>query len=288
MRLVDFGDESRQEKIDICGTRLNTVTAGDGELVVLIAGWPQSLHAWRRVFPRLAQHYRVIALDPPGMGDSTIPAPAYDLASVADLVHAAIRSLGVDSFHLVGHDIGAWISYSLAAKHAGSVRKLVLMDAVIPGLVPMLPVNARNVHLGWHFGFNSIRDLPEALTAGRERIFLEWFFKNRALVTSAFTCADLDEYERIYSAPHAMTSGFNYYRHMEISSEQNRALSLHKLVMPVLVVAGDAGVGARMIQAIVPVCEQARGVVINACGHYIPEEAPEQLGELLLDFLAMR
>ena len=82
-----------------------------------------------------------------------------------------------------------------------------------------------------------------------------------------------------------MTSGFSYYRSMGVSAEQNRALATTKLPMPVLVVAGEAGVGARMIDAVVPLCENARGVLLDGCGHYIPEEAPDRLAVLLEEFL---
>jgi pimeloyl-ACP methyl ester carboxylesterase len=287
MKLATFGADARQEWIGVFGTRIHVVSAGVGENVVLIAGWPQSLWAWRHVFPRLAKRYHVIALDPPGMGDSAVPAPAYDVFGVADIVDATLEALGIRKFFLVGHDIGTWISYPLAARHRDCVAKLVLMDAVIPGVVPMVPITPQNVILAWHFGFNAIPELPEALTVGRERTFLAWFFKHRAYVKGAIGEADLDEYERIYTAPGAMTSGFSYYRNMGVSAEQNRGLASTKLQMPVLVVAGAAGVGARMIDAVVPLCDNARGVLLEGCGHYIPEEVPERLAVLLEEFLEL-
>jgi pimeloyl-ACP methyl ester carboxylesterase len=281
-----FGTHAKRQWIDAAGTRIHTISAGAGAAVVLIAGWPQSLWAWRRVFPGLAEHYRVIALDLPGMGDSAIPAPAYDVNSVADMLHAALQTLGVRACFLVGHDIGAWVSYPFAARYGDCVEKLVLMDAVIPGVVPMLPITPHNAVLAWHFGFNAIAELPEALTAGRERLFLGWFFKHRAWVKSAFSDADLDEYERAYTRAGAMTSGFDYYRAMGVSAEQNRAHAATKLKMPVLVVGGASGVGARMVEALLPLCENARGVVFDECGHYIPEEAAPRLVPLLEDFFS--
>jgi pimeloyl-ACP methyl ester carboxylesterase len=251
---------------------------------VLIAGWPQSLWAWRHVLPALATRYRVFAFDLPGMGDSAVPALAYDVNSVAATLHAAVGKLGLKRFHLVGHDLGAWVGYPFAALYRDSVAKLVLIDAVIPGIVPMLPITPQNANLAWHFGFNQIAELPEALTAGRERVFLSWFFKHRAFVKNAFTAADLDEYERVYSAPGAMTSGFGYYRSMGESARQNLAHAAVKLTSPVLVIAAAAGVGTRMIDAITPVCENARGVVFDQCGHYIPEEAPQRLCAALETF----
>jgi pimeloyl-ACP methyl ester carboxylesterase len=285
LNLTAFGPGAASQHVDAAGTRLHVVAAGSSEPVVLIAGWPQSLWAWRFVLPELAKRRRVYAIDPPGMGDSAIPAPAYDVDAAAEIIHAVTKQLGLRAFDLVGHDIGAWLSYPFAARYPASVRKLVLMDAVIPGIVPMAAITPQNAHLAWHFGFNQIAELPEALTAGRERVFLEWFYQHRAHVTGAFTATDLDEYERIYTRPGAMTSGFAYYRSMGVSAEQNRAHSAAKLPMPVLVIAGSHGVGPRMIDAIVPGCAVARGVVIEKCGHYIPEEAPQRLVAELDTFL---
>jgi pimeloyl-ACP methyl ester carboxylesterase len=277
MDIATFGPGAKRELIEVSGARIHAVSAGAGDPIVLIAGWPQSLWAWRHVLPALATRYRVFALDPPGLGGSSIPAPAYDVDGVAATLHAAIGKLGLERFHLIGHDIGAWVAYPFAARYRDAVEKLVLIDAVIPGVVPMLPITPQNVNVAWHFGFNQIAELPEALTAGRERAFVSWFFKHRAFVTGAFTPADLDQYESVYSAPGAMASGFNYYRSMGESARQNLAHAATKLTPPVLVIAAAAGVGARMIDAITPLCENARGVVFDQCGHYIPEEAPQRL-----------
>lgn len=283
--LQHFGKYAEQHWVEVTGARIHMVSAGDGAPLVLMAGWPQSLWAWRHVFPRLTEHYRVYALDLPGMGDSSLPAPAYDGLSVAQTVLTALQQLGLRSYGLICHDIGSWIGYPMGALAPSAVEKLVLMDAVIPGVVPMLPITPQNARMAWHFGFNAIDELPEALTAGRERIFLSWFFRNRSFVKKAITDADLDEYERIYRATGAMTSGFSYYRRMAQSAEQNCTLAQNKLPMPVLVVAGEYGVGARMVDSLLPHCVRGHGVTLANCGHYVPEEASEQLLSLLLEFI---
>jgi pimeloyl-ACP methyl ester carboxylesterase len=91
------------------GTKLHFVQLGDGPTVVLVPGWPQSWYAWRLVMPLLAKSgRRVIACDPPGLGDSDLlpSGKKYDTGGVADLLAEALHLLGIKRADLVGHDVG--------------------------------------------------------------------------------------------------------------------------------------------------------------------------------------
>ncbi len=261
--------------------KLHCVAGGAGEPVVLLAGWPQSLYAWRKVMPELATRYQVFAIDLPGMGDSEQPSSGYDTATVARRVHEAVQALGLERIRLVTHDLGTWVAFPYAHEYGDTLEKLVMMDAAIPGLFAP-PADPKL----WHLAFNQQRDLPEALTAGRERIFLSWFFTHRTRVADAISAADLDEYERVYSAPGAMHSGFEFYRAMPASAEQNRAYAARgKLRTPLLVLGSDAPLGPVMIEALSKLAENVSGHVIAGSGHYLPEEKPAEVLERLLPFL---
>jgi microsomal epoxide hydrolase len=186
----------------------------------------------------------------------------------------------------VGYDIGAWIGYALAARHPAAVERLVLIDAAIPGITPpdayaLTPVQ---VARAWHFYFNALPELPEALVAGRERLFLEWLFRARSAHRVAIEDTAVDEYVRLYSRPGAWRQGLMYYRSIFDTAEQNRATAAAKLAQPVLGVGGGAWLGELMKRAIEPVCADLRFEVIDGCGHFVPEEAPGRLAELLLEF----
>lgn len=261
---------------------LHVVRGGRGDPLVLLAGWPQSWYAWRKVMPRLAERYEVAAIDLPGMGDSARPAHGYDVATMAGRLHEAVEALGFARVLLVTHDIGSWLAFAYAHEHGASVRKVVFMDAVIPGLYAAPPDPKL-----WHFGFNQQRGLAEALTAGRERIFLEWFFRNRSLVTDAIGAADLDEYERVYGAPGAMQAGFEYYRAIPASAAQNRAYAARgPLGMPAAVFGSDTPIGPVMAEAMRGLCADVVAEIVPGSGHYIPEEQPDWLFARLAGFLA--
>jgi pimeloyl-ACP methyl ester carboxylesterase len=156
-----------------------------------------------------------------------------------------------------------------------------MMDAAIPGLYAPPPDPKL-----WHFGFNQQRGLAEALTAGRERVFLEWFFRNRSVVTDAITERDLDEYERVYAAPGAMTASFEFYRQMPVTAKQNQAYAARgKLNVPVLLLGSDTPLGPAMLEGMGKLCENARGEIVAGAGHYLPEEQPDVVLAKVLAFL---
>ena len=239
--------------------------------------------------PRLAERYRVIAIDPPGLGDSDpLPVPP-DTRAVAACIRQVLLDLGHGRAAVVGHDIGTWIGYVLAAAHPGMVSRFIAIDAAVPGLAPAaaLAFTPDRVPKVWHFFFNALPDLPEALVEGRERVYLEWLFRSRSAdPDAAFTAADIDEYVRCYSRPGAMRAGFDYYRAIFASSAQNQAYAATKLAMPVLAIGGERWLGAAMKTSFEPVSDDLAAAVIEGCAHFVPEEAPERLTELLLRFLA--
>ncbi len=273
---------ARARHVQAGTTTLYCVEAGQGRTIVLVGGWPQSVHVWRHVFPRLATRYRVIAIDPPGLGDSAKPAPAYDIESIATNLWGALDALGVDSLDFVGFDLGMWIGYPLAKARPRRVRTLTLIDAVLPGLVPWPPFAPAAANRTWHFAFNMLPELPELLIEGREREFLAWLFRSRTPTPDVFNDVDLDEFARVYRGRAAIASAVGYYRALPETMKQVAALAQSgTLTMPVLAVAGSVGVGPSMIEAVKRVAPGAEGVLIESCGHYVPEEAPAVLLEAL-------
>ena len=153
------GFEHRFATVD--GVRLHYVTGGkaDGEVIVLLAGFPESWFAWRKVMPLLAPSFRIIAPDMPGQGDSDRPQGGYDTQTLASAVHGLLQRLGVDRYCMVAHDVGAWVAYPYAALFRREIRRLVLMDAGIPGITlpDALPTDPARAWRTWHFAL-VIRD----------------------------------------------------------------------------------------------------------------------------------
>ena len=287
-RSMNLGGVPFEHKmVAAAGLRFHCVMGGSGPVVVLVAGFPQSWYAWRRVMPLLAPHSRVIAVDLPGQGDSDKPAGGYDTGTAARRVNALLKALAVDRHLFVGHDIGSWVGYPYAHAFEHELRGMVFLDANIPGvtLQPTLKLAAPDYWRNWHFLFNMVEDLPEALLAGRERILIEWFFNRKtAVAPSTFSRADMDEYERVYSLPGGLRGMLGYYRAVIEDMEQNKPLFARKLTLPILALGGDKGSAPDIYAAMRPLGEDVRGGLVAESGHYVPEEQPEALAAQILDF----
>jgi pimeloyl-ACP methyl ester carboxylesterase len=274
------------------GVRLHYVEGGSGKPLLLIPGWPQSWYAWRFVMPRLvAAGYRVIAVDPRGMGDSDRPAQGYDLGTVAGEIHRFVETLGLlqdGPIPVAGHDVGSWIGYVYASDWPGDIERLAVMDSLVPGIsTPRtdLPPDEANLR-SWHFGFNRLADLPEILLAGREKIFLTWLFRTKSMRPWAIDEEAIDEYARQLAAPGAIRSATAYYKAAfeTVNVEANIVRSKRPLTMPVLALGGERGYGPRMVEAMRAFAKDVVGGEVTGSGHYLPEEDPDRISEELIRF----
>ena len=278
---------------DVGDVMLHYVTAGPnapvGPPVVLLHGWPQTWYEWRHVIPALAEHYTVIAPDLRGLGDSSRPLSGYDKKTVAnDIWRLVSETLGHKSFYLAGHDWGGPTAFALAVAHPDAIKKLSIIDVVIPGDGGDFSQGGRR----WHHQFHMTPDLPEALIQGRERVYLQWFYQTFAYKPGAISEQDLDEFVRTYSQPGALRAGFDFYRNLPQDTKDNAALLAtgFRLPMPVLAIGGGVsyphgrGRGGDVEASLKRVATNVRGVVLPDCGHFVPEEQPEAVARLLLDF----
>lgn len=261
--------------------------------IVCIAGWPQTAESFLDIIEPLSRNHRLLVLDPPGIGQSAPSTEGYDTQTIAQLLAAAVRSeLGETTrYHLVGHDVGAWIAFSWAALQRSAVLSLTIMDATFFGFTPAMsfpPPYDANIKL-WQFAFNRLPELPEALTAGRERILLDWLFDNKAVHPQRITKDRRDIYVAAYSKPGAMSQGFAYYRAVLESAQENvRLYAENKLAIPVLALGGDHAAGEVMKSVPGQISTAAslnRSVSLSDCGHYLMEEQPGTCAAAILDFI---
>ncbi len=274
------------------GVRIHYVSGGNpqGETLVLLAGFPQSWFAWRKVMALLGDRYSIIAPDLPGQGDSDKPYGGYDTTSLAEKVQGLLLQLNIHHYYLAAHDVGAWVAWPFAMHYANQIKKLALLDAGVPGvtLPDALPATPDKAWKTWHFAFHLLPDLPEALIAGREEIYLEWFLKRKAASPMVFDAEDMTEYTRLLQQNGALRAGMAAYREVNISAEQNRALLRDngKLTVPLLAVSADQGSIPDMAIPLREFAAQVSGIKIAHCGHFIPDEQPQALADALREFFS--
>lgn len=268
---------------------IRAIVGGQGPPIVLIAGWPQTAEAFSDLFEPLSKRYRFFALDPPGLGDSSPSTTGYDTKTISNILASSIHdALGDDKqpYHLVGHDVGAWISYPWAAQYPTRVKSLCIMDAAVPGFTAPLQFplpDEANVRL-WQFSFNALPELPEILTRGRERELLTWFYDKKTASPDGLEKDKLETYIQAYSKPGVMSQGFEYYRVFATSTEKNLELNKTPLQMPVLALGGASSIGLGMVDMAQKFAERVEGYAIEDCGHLVPEEQPGLVAQRLLKF----
>jgi pimeloyl-ACP methyl ester carboxylesterase len=275
--------QSPQSKFaDVNGVKLHYLVAGKGDPVVLLHGFAETSHMWLPLMAKLADTYTVIAPDLRGFGQSSTPEDGYTKKAMAQDIRALLKSLGYDHIRLVGHDIGLMVAYAYAAQYPGEVDRLVLMEAFLPGVGEW-----NNVFLLrdlWHFHFYG--KTPLALVTGRERIYLEHFWNDFAAdATKSVPEADREFYAKEYAWPGHMKAGMEVFRAFPKDAEDFSLFAETKLQMPLLVMSGEKAGGPFLIEQGRMVAANVEGVLVKDRGHWLMEEAPDQVIPKLVEFL---
>ena len=266
------------------GVTLHYLQAGDGDTspVVLLHGYAETSHMWRPLMPKLADRHVVIAPDLRGAGSSSKPDTGYDKKTLAQDIHALVKSLGYRKIKIVGHDIGLMVAYAYAAQYPDEVDSIVLMDAFLPGVGDWTKVwLLRDL---WHFHFYG--ETPLKLVAGRERTYFEHFWNDFAADrTHSIQEADRRFYAAEYARPGGMRAGFEYFKNFEQDAKDFAGFAQTKLTMPMLVLSGEKAGGQFLIDQGRMVDSNVEGVIIKGSGHWLMEEAPDQTIPALVAFL---
>ena len=257
--------------------------------IVLLHGWPESSHEWRKVIPALSSRYTVIAPDLRGIGGSRATATGYDKVTLAEDIHELVTQLRLKNVYVVGHDIGGMVAYAYARSHPEDLSGVAIIDIPIPGIDPWDTV--RSAPWAWHFGFNSTRVLAEALVAGRQEIYFRHFFNDFAVTPSAISHADRKAYADAYSKPESLRAGFEFYRTFPQDEAYNRSHQ-DALSIPILLAGGDHS-GGPMLPALEKGLRAAgatsvKEAVIPNCGHWVAEEQPQALVQTIEDFVTTK
>ncbi|MBS1565885.1 MAG: alpha/beta hydrolase, partial [Bacteroidetes bacterium] len=235
---------------------------------------------WHRLLPELSKHFPVIAPDLPGLGESGKPDSGYDKKTMAASIHGLVKQLGYSNINLAGHDIGLMVAYAYAAQFPAEVKKLALMDALLPGVEP---VWSQVKGSAWWFGFFGFPASGE-LVAGKERLFLTNFWPVVGHVQNAFTKEETDEFVRAYATKGSTTGAFHWFGAFEQDAKDNKELMKTKLKMPLLAMGGEYFGASFLVDHCKLVAENVKGSNIKGAGHWVVQENTAQVQKDLLDF----
>ncbi len=287
-----------RSQIETSGTTINLVRGGEGPAVLLLHGYPQTHVMWHKIAPRLAEHFTVVATDLRGYGDSGKPASDDDLSVYCKRTTAqdqveVMTELGLDAFHLVGHDRGARVGHRLALDHPARVMTFTSLDVVASQAAS--DAMDRDLAYSW-FHWHLMRQpapLPETLIGNSAKVYLDFLLDQWTAVEGAITEEAYREYLRCFSDTETIRATCMDYRAIKLDLEHDEADRGRKLRCPMLVLwAGNmpkrpgwqTGGRLEMLKTWRERAEDVRGHAIE-CGHFLPEEAPEETTRELLAFL---
>ena len=272
---------------------INLVHGGAGKPLLLMHGYPQTHMMWHRVAPRLAEEYHVICPDLRGYGDSSKPHSAPDHAPyskremVKDMVEV-MKELGYQQFAAAGHDRGARVLHRMILDHPERVERACVMD--IAPTHHMFKTTDQEFATGYYHWFFLIQPngLPERLIGADPEYYLTEKMGRWSSPDSIFAPEAFDEYLRCFRKPETIHASCEDYRAAASIDLEHDASDLdRKIECPLLVLWGDKGLVHRKYEVLEVWRERANHVSGTAlkCGHYLPEESPEQVLDELLPFL---
>ncbi|NUP48811.1 MAG: alpha/beta hydrolase [Catenulispora sp.] len=266
------------------GIRIHYVTGGHGPALVLLHGWPETWYAWSGLMPSLARDHTVIAIDLRGLGDSQ-PAPhdagSYEALALGTDVHTVVRHLGFPTTQVVGHDWGGAVALAYAAEYRTEVTKLAVMEAP-PTTDYLATVRQYPGTLWWDWFINGPQTgVAEQLIAHDPQVFYTSIYRG------ALPAATVARYLATYDRPATTHAGFEYFRQQdegETAVDQLLAAD-GKLTVPVLGVGGQHSMGAAIGEDLARVAVHTTTAVVPDADHWVMEEQPGYLLQLLNEFL---
>jgi pimeloyl-ACP methyl ester carboxylesterase len=241
--------------VDVGAQRVHYLQAGSGPTaIILLHGWPQSSHEWRRVMPLLARQFTVIAPDLRGIGGTSAPDDRFDKVTLARDVHALVEKLGLRRVVVAGHDIGGMVAYAYARTYPGEVLGVSVMDVPLPG---------------------------------HEAEYIRYFVDSRAHDPKAIPDEDIATFAAAYGTPDSLRSGFEFYRAIKADGRVNASRS-EPLNVPILLLGGEFSMGQlepKLDAALRRLgATNLRTAIIPASGHWVGEENPAATAAALATF----
>ena len=274
---------------DLGDVRLHYVEAGEGPLVVLLHGFPQSHHMWRFQIPALVgAGFRVVAPDLRGYNLSDKPEGIehYRVGTLVRDVERLIVERGEEKATVVGHDWGAIVAWLAAMRSPGRVEKLAILNVPHPARFSDGLTMPKQLLRSSYMFFFQIPRLPEKALSARDFAVLRAGFRRHPTRPGAIPEEDAERYVEALSPPGALTATINYYRALLRNPSEMQAL-LRKIEAPTLVIWGekDAFLSRELADPGLLWVPNLRVERLPTASHFVAEDRPDEVNALLLDFL---
>lgn len=281
------------QRIKTNGIELQVAAMGpkDGELLILLHGFPETCRAWEPYLSAFAQAgYRVVAPDQRGYGGSDKPqeVAAYEPAMLMNDILGLIDACGRARAHAVGHDWGAFVAWSLAIHHPDRLEKMVVMNVPHPHVMGRrLRRDPRQMLRSWYMGMFQAPRLPEFVLRLRRHQVLKWMLTGTSRA-NAFTASQLQHYEQAWQQPGALTGMLNWYRAGVRTIRAAAAAPAVRVHVPTLILWGkqDVALVPEGAQDSADLCDDVRIRLWESNTHWLHHERRHDVQNHILNFLA--
>lgn len=270
--------------------KLHCVTQGEGELLILLHGFPEFWYSWRYQIQALSRYFKVVVPDLRGYNYSDKPSQGYDIDTLTADIRGVIASLGYAKAYIVGHDLGGAIAWNLAQKFPHLVERLAILNAPHPqSFFRELTTNFEQIAKSWYILAFQIPALPEWAIQQNLKNFVNEVFRGQAVRKGAFTGKEQQIYQEALSRPGVISSALNYYRQL-LSPTNGLAWWEQKkqsITVPTLVLWGqeDPLWGKKLLDGLEKLVSAPFELkVIPDCGHWIQQEVPQIVNRELIKF----
>ena len=285
--MANFMAGMRRSTVRANGIRMNVWTGGEGPTLVLLHGYPQTGQMWHKVSPTLMKRFNLIIPDLRGYGDSEKARSGFDKKTMAKDIACLASELGHETFFLMGHDRGARVAHRLALDFPEKVEKLIVLD-IVPTHTIFSRTGRELAAAYWHWFYFQAPDLPEIMIRNSAEPFLQTMFRSLSWRPDAIDDLLFAEYLRAFTLPGTIRCGLEDYRAAATIDYEDDERDLGtKLSCPVYTIWGQFGKMESLFDVVDTWKEKADNVMGKSlpCGHFIPEEAPDELLSEIVPFL---
>lgn len=285
------------EYVEVNGIKIHCAYAGKGKPVVFLHGFPECWYSWRHQILAVSERFLAVAPDMRGYNLSDKPPriSSYRIEELTRDVLGLIKHFGSDKAHIVGHDWGGAVAWSFAMRYPNATERLVVMNCPHPlAFLENLMKNPRQLRRSMYMLFFQIPKLPEILFRASDYLLIKRVFTDWAINKEAFTEEDITFLAQAAARPGALTSGINYYRAM-FRDPSNIRLFLSSrhgdfpaVTSPTLIIWAekDRALGKELTYGMEKyVQEDLRIRYIPNCSHWVQQEQPVLVNEMMLEFL---
>lgn len=281
-----------RKQIKTSGATINLVQGGTGAPLLLLHGYPETHVCWHLVAPTLAERFTVVCSDLRGCGDSSKPESDsdhfnYSKRAMAQDQVEVMQTLGFEKFVVVGHDRGARVAHRLALDHQERITKLALLD-IIPTSAAFELVDKEMVTAAFNWFF-SIQpdDLPERMIGSESTFYLQWLLDHWAGKKGALANEAVAEYRRCFDAEMIRATCEEFRAAASIDLTHDQIDKDRRISCPTFVLWSATSMWARhnILELWRARADDVTGSALE-CGHFLPEEDPEQTATELIRFIS--